>query len=173
MLWLERLPGARFGRTAPLSRHQVALGCHHWSAPAATLVVACSWPDPGSGPWRSQRPLHIQERMLHFRPDRRFALLPQRLLASWLQLPPPAGPRHHSTPNSRFSTRLSDTPSPHTRISPPCQPVRVTSCTFAGVVHYELLLTASAPMCTWPLIPLLRLTPHCSPARFFVDDGAS
>ena len=59
-------------------------------------------------------PLHVQERMLHLRPDRRFALLQKCLMTSRIQLPTPPGPHRYlplplPTPDSPPAYRRPDT----------------------------------------------------------------
>ena len=114
--WAVLPPQSRFGRTAPRSRRQVALGRHQVGQsqqhhqPLRVLgqpTVA----DLGV----AEAPFHIQERMLHLCPDRRFALLLQRLIASPAPVAadgqassPPATPS--PTPDSPPACQLPDNP---------------------------------------------------------------
>ena len=88
-----------FGRTLPpsggqaLCRHQV--GQPQQQHQPLRVLSQPSVADLGV----TKVPLHVQERMLHLRPDRRLPPLLKRLIASRLQLPSPTGP-HCQSPGS-------------------------------------------------------------------------
>ncbi len=118
----------------------------------------------------AKAPLHVQERMLHFRPDRRFALLRQRLVAARLPVPSLAGPHRHSPLHIQLSIlqplvhSLIPRIPPHSFLSTVQQSVR-----FCHIMHvswrrshavYHSRLSVSAYVYFHPeapLVPLLRL----------------